>query len=70
MKMPKYEDISPPESPLQKFPLLSPQEMRDVLADLEETDDNQSSPDNKEQFSCLKPLWNQLMLFDNIVTTT
>jgi len=53
MKMPKYEDISPPESPLQKFPLLSPQEMRDVLADLEETDDNQSSPDNKEQFKGL-----------------
>ena len=29
----KYEDISPPASPLPKLPLLSPQEMRDVLTE-------------------------------------
>jgi len=43
----KYEDISPPDSPLHKLPLLSPQEMKEVLTGV--LDDEQDLDEKKGQ---------------------
>ena len=51
--MPKYEAIFLPESLQLKFPILSPQAMRNVLAYLEESDDDENSPNEKKQFKGL-----------------